>query len=127
MAVSVKTNDPCVDTELMLRTTGIEPELLRVIKYSPEDSFESDGGQRDGGIVSLGGICGLLSAIRHCVKHGVSVRRLKLLSFIGSALTLGALGIAAFTGVSATVIPLATVGVYYAASALLALLFSRLL
>ncbi len=127
IAVSLKTCDPCIDTELLMRTTGIEPELLRAVKYALEDDRENDDGERDGGIVSTRGVEGLITALGNCARHGITLKRLKAVSAVLSLAVPVVLTVAAALSMPFTAIPLWTVGAYYGGSALLGWLLAKIL
>ncbi len=59
---SFKTCNPCIDEELLYHATGIEPELLRLVKYKTADPVSQLESDREGGLVSGSGALGLLSA-----------------------------------------------------------------
>ncbi len=61
--VSLKSCNPCVDEALVFTTTALEPELLKLIKYSSGDDVCPEETDREGKIVSLNGSAGLFSAI----------------------------------------------------------------
>ena len=127
VTVSLKTCDPCIDTEMVMRTTGIEPELLRVVKYAIEDPRENNDGERDGGVVSTHGVEGLVSALGNCARHGVSLNRLKIVSAILSLAMPIVLTVAAALSMPFVAVPVWTVGLYYGGSALLGWLLAKLL
>ena len=60
---SLKTSDPCIDRELLFFTTGLEPELLRLVKYAPADDPAPASTDREGSLVSKTGTVGLLAAL----------------------------------------------------------------
>ena len=127
IAVSLKTCDPCIDTELLMRTTGIEPELLRAVKYALEDDRENGDGERDGGIVSTRGVEGLITALGNCARHGITLKRLKAVSAVLSLAVPVVLTVAAALSMPFTAIPLWTVGAYYGGSAVLGWLLAKIL
>ncbi len=61
--ISLKSCNPCIDDALVYRTTGIEPELLRLIKYSSGDEVCPVPTDREGRLVSSKGSLGLLRAV----------------------------------------------------------------
>ena len=61
--VSLKTCNPCIDRELVFFTTGLEPELLKVIKYNIGDDTTCAESDREGILVSSSGASGLLVAL----------------------------------------------------------------
>ncbi len=60
---SFKTCNPCIDAPLVFYTTGLEPELLRVVKYMVEDDIPETDTDREGMLVSKTGAYGLLCAL----------------------------------------------------------------
>ena len=60
---SLKTCNPCIDKELLFFSTGLEPELIRLIKYSPSDNLGPLDTDREGMLVSKNGAAGLLTAM----------------------------------------------------------------
>ncbi len=75
--VSLKTCDPCIDKALVFCTTGLEPELLRVIKFEAGDDLAPAETDREGTLVSNNGATGLISAL-------LEYKRQKKLVFGGS-------------------------------------------
>lgn len=63
MLFSLKTCNPCIDEELLFHTTGLEPELLRLIKYEAGDDVAPSATDREGSVVSKNGALGLLTAL----------------------------------------------------------------
>ena len=61
--VSLKTCDPCIDKALVFCTTGLEPELLRVIKLKAGDDLAPAETDREGVLVSSNGATGLIAAL----------------------------------------------------------------
>lgn len=61
--VSLKTCDPCIDKALVFCTTGLEPELLRVIKFRAGDDLAPAETDREGMLVSNNGATGLITAL----------------------------------------------------------------
>ncbi len=61
--VSLKSSNPCLDEAMVFTTTSLEPELLKLIKYSSGDDVCPAETDREGKIVSLNGSAGLFSAI----------------------------------------------------------------
>ena len=60
---SLKTCNPCIDKELLFFSTGLEPELIRLIKYKPSDDVKPLETDREGMLVSKNGAAGLLTAM----------------------------------------------------------------
>ena len=60
---SLKTCNPCIDRELIFYTTGLEPELVRLIKYEPGDDVAPASTDREGSIVSKNGAFGLITSL----------------------------------------------------------------
>ena len=60
---SLKTSNPCIDSALVFYTTGLEPELLRVVKYMVGDTPSRTDTDREGILISRTGAFGLLSAL----------------------------------------------------------------
>ncbi len=60
---SLKTCNPCIDSALVFYTTGLEPELLRTVKYMVEDTVCDTDTDREGILISRTGARGLLSAL----------------------------------------------------------------
>jgi hypothetical protein len=77
---SVKTCTPCVDSALLFYTTGLEPELVKVIRYLKDDELLPTETDREGIFVSKTGAKGLLTAL-------LGYNRQKKLIFIGSRIT----------------------------------------
>ncbi len=75
--VSLKSCNPCIDEALVFTTTALEPELLKLIKYSSGDDVCPAETDREGNIVSLNGSAGLFSAL-------LEYKRQKRRIFIGS-------------------------------------------
>lgn len=75
--VSLKTCDPCIDKALVFCTTGLEPELLRVIKLEAGDDLAPAETDREGILVSNNGATGIISAL-------LEYKRQKKLIFGGS-------------------------------------------
>ncbi len=61
--VSLKSCNPCIDTALVYRTTELEPELLKLIKYSSGDDVCPSPTDREGRLVSSKGAVGLFRAV----------------------------------------------------------------
>lgn len=76
---SLKTANPCIDTELVFELTGIEPDLLKVIKYNALDDITPANTDREGTLVSKTGPKGLIAAM-------LEYKRQKRLVFAGSKL-----------------------------------------
>ena len=110
-----------------MRTTGIEPELLRVVKYAIDDPRENEDGERDGGIASTRGVDGLLAAVGDCARHAISIKRLKAISAVLALIAPLTLTVTAALALPFAALPLWTVGAYYGGSALLAWLLSKIL
>ncbi len=87
--VSLKTCDPCIDKALVFCTTGLEPELLRVIKFEAGDDLAPAETDREGILVSNSGATGLISAL-------LEYKRQKKLIFNGSRFA----GVACVAGVA---------------------------
>ena len=81
---SLKTCNPCIDSSLVFYTTGLEPELLRVVKYMVEDDVCEPDTDREGALISRTGAYGLFSAL-------IGYKRQKKLVLLGSR-------VAAFSG-----------------------------
>lgn len=60
---ALKTCNPCIDTELVFDTTGIEPDFLRLVKFNAGDDVVPARTDREGVLVSRTGIKGLLTAL----------------------------------------------------------------
>ena len=60
---SLKSCNPCIDKELLFYTTGLEPELLRLVKFGSADSVAPAETDREGSLVSKNGALGLLTAL----------------------------------------------------------------
>ena len=92
---SLKTCNPCIDSALVFYTTGLEPELLRVVKYLVMDEVAEKDTDREGILVSKTGAYGLFSAL-------LGYKRQKRLILIGSrvAALSGLLGVVAALTVS---------------------------
>lgn len=88
--VSLKTCDPCIDKALVFCTTGLEPELLRVIKFRAGDDLAPAETDREGVLVSSSGATGLIAAL-------LEYKRQKKLIFGASRFAAGAciVGVAA--------------------------------
>jgi hypothetical protein len=119
---SLKTCDPCIDPALLFTATGLEPELIRVVKYAPGDDTAPACTDREGSLVSKTGSVGLLSALLEykrqkklifeaarfaCVACGIGA----IVSLIISALTpafgfssLAAIGVHGILGLAAFLI-----------------------
>ena len=96
---SLKTSNPCIDSALIFYTTGLEPELLRVVKYMIGDSsFRSDT-DREGTLISRTGAAGLLSALlgykkqKKLVTLGTRLAGISGLLGLALALTVSLIGI----------------------------------
>ncbi len=76
---SLKTCNPCIDSALVFYTTGLEPELLRTVKYMIEDTVCDTDTDREGILVSRTGARGLLSAL-------LGYKRQKRLVLLGARL-----------------------------------------
>ncbi|MBQ9692012.1 MAG: hypothetical protein IJV70_02515 [Clostridia bacterium] len=97
---SLKSCNPCIDTELVFDTTGIEPDLLRLVKFNAGDDVMPAKTDREGILVSGTGLKGLLTAL-------LEYKRQKRLVLAGSKFAVvscvigGAAGLAlAFVGAS---------------------------
>lgn len=66
---SLKTCNPCIDPALVFYTTGLEPELLRVVKYKLLDDVVGTATDREGILISKTGVTGLLSAFIGCKRQ----------------------------------------------------------
>lgn len=86
---SLKTCNPCIDRELIFDTTGLEPDLLRLIKYEAGDEVAPAATDREGSLVSSNGACGLITAL-------IEYKRQKKLVFRASRFACVACGIGAF-------------------------------
>jgi hypothetical protein len=86
---SLKTCNPCIDRELIFDTTGLEPELLRLIKYEAGDEVAPAETDREGSLVSSNGASGLITAL-------IEYKRQKKLVFRASRFACVACGIGAF-------------------------------
>lgn len=86
VAVSVKTCDPCIDAALILSTAGLEPELVKVVRYSIVDDREFDRSTREGGIVSFGGASGAFTALAACFKAKGALKLCRILAVVFSLL-----------------------------------------
>lgn len=60
---SLKTCNPCIDEELIFHTTGLEPELIKLVKYEAGDNVAPAETDREGSLVSKNGALGLLTAL----------------------------------------------------------------
>ena len=127
VGVSLKTCDPCIDTELLIFTTGLEPELLRVVKYNITDSRELEAGGHEGGIVSGNGTVGLLGALRDCILYCRTAKKLKLISCLFALLSVGGMAWMTLGGVLPTVINAPIIGVYHILAAFFAVILGFLL
>ncbi len=76
---SLKTCNPCIDSALVFYTTGLEPELLRTVKYMIDDTVCDTDTDREGILVSRTGARGLLSAL-------LGYKRQKRLVLLGARL-----------------------------------------
>ena len=86
---SLKTCNPCIDRELLFYTTGLEPELVRLIKYEAGDDVAPAETDREGCLVSKNGASGLITAL-------IEYKRQKRLVFRASRFACFACGIGAF-------------------------------
>ena len=86
---SLKTCNPCIDRELIFYTTGLEPELVRLIKYAPGDDVAPAVTDREGNLVSSNGTIGFITAL-------LEYKRQKKLVFEASRFACVACGIGAF-------------------------------
>ncbi len=86
VAVSLKTCDPCIDAALVLATAGLEPELLKVIRYNVADDITQENSRREGGISSSDGVRGIFSALGACFRANRATRLSRVLSAALSAL-----------------------------------------
>ncbi|MBR2473690.1 MAG: hypothetical protein IKB51_01490 [Clostridia bacterium] len=86
---SLKTCNPCIDTELLFDTTGLEPDLLRLVKYAPGDDVAPAATDREGSLVSSNGTVGLITAL-------LEYKRQKKLVFEASRFACVAFGVGAF-------------------------------
>ena len=94
---SLKTCNPCINSALVFYTTGLEPELLRVVKYMVEDDVSEADTDREGILVSKTGAYGLFSAL-------LGYKRQKKLVLLGSRIAAlsGLLGVLLALAVSLT-------------------------
>ena len=92
---SLKTCNPCIDSALVFYTTGLEPELIRTVKYMIEDTVCNTDTDREGVLVSRTGARGLLSAL-------LGYKRQKKLVLLGARLAAfsGLAGLAASLSIS---------------------------
>ncbi len=60
---SLKSCNPCIDSELLFYTTGLEPDLLRLVKYDVVDDVTPSETDREGCLVSKNGAVGLVTAL----------------------------------------------------------------
>ncbi len=60
---ALKSCNPCIDEELLFHATGLEPELLRLVKYRAGDDTAPAKTDREGSLVSKNGSLGLLTAL----------------------------------------------------------------
>ena len=86
---SLKTCNPCIDRELIFDTTGLEPDLLRLIKYEAGDEVSPAATDREGSLVSSNGANGLITAL-------IEYKRQKKLIFRASRFACVACGVGAF-------------------------------
>ena len=71
---SLKTCNPCIDRELVFYTTGLEPDLLRVVKYEAGDDISPAETDREGRLASVNGAKGLLTALLEYKRQKKLVR-----------------------------------------------------
>lgn len=86
---SLKTCNPCIDRELLFYTTGLEPELVRLIKYQAGDDVSPSETDREGSIVSKNGALGFVTAL-------LEYKRQKKLMYVASRFACVACGVGAF-------------------------------
>ncbi len=111
--VSLKSSNPCIDEALVYRTTEIEPELLRLIKYSSGDDVCPSPTDREGRIVSSKGSVGLFRAVLEYKRQRKRIgygSRFALISCIAGALC--AVGIIIGGEAAYRFAPLAAVGLH---------------
>ncbi len=77
--VSLKSCNPCIDSALVFYTTGLEPELLKSIKYAEGDDVSPAETDREGVLISRAGAVGFFTAL-------IEYKRQKKLVFYGSRL-----------------------------------------
>lgn len=95
---SLKTCNPCIDSSLVFYTTGLEPELIRTVKYMIEDTVCNTDTDREGILISKTGARGLLSALlgykrqKKLILIGVRLAALSGLAGLALSLSISLIG-----------------------------------
>ncbi len=121
---SLKTCNPCIDKELVFYTTGLEPDLLRVVKYKAGDDISPAQTDREGRLASVSGAKGLLTALLEYKRQKKLVRVASFFACIACAIGVFASLLTSAIGVNFGFSSLLALGLHGGLS-LIAFLFSR--
>lgn len=109
---SLKTCNPCIDRELLFYTTGLEPDLVRLVKYAPGDEVAPAETDREGSLVSAGGTKGFITALLEYKRQKKLVYNASRFMCVACVIGAAVAALSAATGIGAGFSSLVALGLH---------------